>query len=196
MILAILTTSGTREAKAPRRQSTPFWLWAGVAALALLSVYSAYEANRMRRELAELQQQSDAILQERRQLAKELGAVERAATILTDPSSVQIAMASQEKEAPAMRAYWHAKLGIAVTGATISVPPGERTLQLWLVPKAPGQKPLSAGVSRPQPDGKFILLVGNPPDFMNATKALAITEEPAGGSAQPTMPIRWLGVVG
>jgi len=49
---------------------------------------------------------------------------------------------------------------------------------------------------RPDADGKFVLLVANPPDAMEATKALAITEEPAGGSQAPTTKPIWLGAIG
>ena len=48
---------------------------------------------------------------------------------------------------------------------------------------------------RPDANGKFVLLVSNPPESMDDTKALAITEEPAGGSAAPTSPPRYSGGV-
>ena len=38
----------------------------------------------------------------------------------------------------------------------------------------------------PDANGKFVMLVSNPPESMDATKAIAITEEPEGGSAWPT----------
>jgi anti-sigma-K factor RskA len=66
---------------------------------------------------------------------------------------------------------------------------------LWLIPKAQGGKPIPSLTLRPDADGKFVLLVANPPELMAATKALAITEEPEGGSAQPTTTPRWVGGV-
>jgi anti-sigma-K factor RskA len=68
-------------------------------------------------------------------------------------------------------------------------------LQLWLIPKAAGGKPIPSFVVRPDVDGKFDLLVANPPELMAATKALAITEEPEGGSPQPTTAPKWVGGV-
>ena len=82
-----------------------------------------------------------------------------------------------------------------MTGQKIPAPSGNRVLQLWLIPKAPGGKPIPSLTRRPDAHGKFVLLVSNPPELLAATKALAITEEPAGGSTQPTPPIRWVGGV-
>jgi anti-sigma-K factor RskA len=38
-------------------------------------------------------------------------------------------------------------------------------------------------------------MVDNPPEVMAETKALAVTEEPAGGSPQPTSTPIWVGGV-
>jgi anti-sigma-K factor RskA len=75
------------------------------------------------------------------------------------------------------------------------VPSGNRVLQLWLIPKAPGGKPIPSLTLRPDAQGKFVLLVADPPEQMAQTKALAITEEPEGGSPQPTTEPRWVGGV-
>lgn len=47
----------------------------------------------------------------------------------------------------------------------------------------------------PDANGKFMVLVANPPESMDATKAIAITEEPEGGSPWPTETPRWVGGV-
>ena len=47
----------------------------------------------------------------------------------------------------------------------------------------------------PDADGKFSAMVENPPDVMSDTQALAITEEPVGGSPQPTSTPMWVGGV-
>jgi anti-sigma-K factor RskA len=66
---------------------------------------------------------------------------------------------------------------------------------LWLIPKTPGAKPMPSMMVRPDADGKFMLLVANPPGAMESTKALAITEEPAGGSSAPTTKPIWVGAI-
>ena len=187
------------EAQAAKRSSQarriPFWMWAGVAALFLFSVYSTWNSQRMERKIQEANQRAAAILQERRELDAQLQLTKRAAMIVTDPASVKIALASQDLQSPALEAKWHSQLGIVLTGQRIPAPSGNRVLQLWLIPKTPGGKPIPSLTLRPDADGKFVLLVSNPPELIAATKALAITEEPEGGSAQPTTTPRWVGGV-
>ena len=180
----------------PSKGTIPFWMWAGVAALFLLSVYSTWNAKKLQEDIQAANQRATAILQERRKLQAQLEQAEREATILTDPASVKIALASSDPKSPQLEAIWHSKLGIVLTGQKIPAPSGNRVLQLWLIPKAPGSKPVPSLTLRPDADGKFALLVANPPELLAETKALAITEEPAGGSSAPTPPIRWVGGVG
>jgi anti-sigma-K factor RskA len=179
----------------PSTRLVPFWMRAGVAALFLFSIYSAWNAQHLQREIQSSNLRATAILQERRDLQTQLQLAKRAATIVTDPASVKIALASPDPQMPALEAKWHAQLGIVLTGRKIPVPSGNRVLQLWLIPKAPGGKPIPSLTLRPDPDGKFVLLVADPPELMAATKALAITEEPVGGSPQPTSTPRWVGGV-
>lgn len=177
------------------RSAIPFWMWAGIAALFLFSVYSVWNSQRIERKIQAANQRAAAILQERRELDAQLQLAKRAATIVTDPASVKIALASPDPQLPPFEAKWHSQLGIVLTGQRIPVPSGNRVLQLWLIPKAPGGKPIPSLTLRPDPDGKFILLVANPPELMMQTRALAITEEPEGGSPQPTTTPRWVGGV-
>ena len=185
----------TAKRSTPSRSAIPFWIWAGVAALLLFSVYSAWNAQRLQREIHAVNQRAAGILQERRELDAQLQLAKRAAMIVTDPASVRIVLASQDHKSPGLEAKWHSQLGIVLTGQGIPVPSGNRVLQLWLIPKAPEGKPIPSLTLRPDVDGKFVLLVSNPPELMAATKALAITEEPEGGSAQPTTTPRWVGGV-
>jgi anti-sigma-K factor RskA len=177
------------------REGIPFWMWAGVAALFLATIYSAWNAQRLQREIQRADQIAAAILQHRHELETQLADAKRVAAILIDPASVKIALASPDPQSPQLEAKWHSQLGIVLTGQKISVPSGNRVLQLWLIPKTPGGKPIPSLTLRPDADGKFLLLVSNPPELMTQTKALAITEEPAGGSLQPTTTPRWVGGV-
>jgi anti-sigma-K factor RskA len=175
------------------RTSIPYWLWAGVAALLLLSVYSTWDARKMQREVAEVNARAAAELKQREELQRELTVVTREARILTDPASKKIEIVPSDKKIPSLEAMWHAELGIYVTGHQIPVPRGNRVLQLWLIPKAPGGKPIPSHTFAPDAHGKIGMMVDNPPDVIAQTKALAVTEEPAGGSAQPTSTPIWVG---
>lgn len=179
--------------KIRRRTAIPFWIWAGVAALFVIFIYLAWNVQRQKREIDHLIADTASNLQHNRELQAQLEIAKREATILTDPASVKIALASQDPATPQLEAKWHSQLGIVLTGQKIAAPSGNRVLQLWLIPKAPGGKPVPSLTVRPDADGKFVLLVSNPAELMAATKALAITEEPEGGSPQPTTAPRWVG---
>ena len=177
------------------RGGVPWWMWAGLAALVLLSVYSVQVTRRIENELRLAQEQAALVAREREEMGKKVALAQRERSIVMDQASVQIAMPAASKDVPAMRAYWHAQLGIVVAGANIPAPPSNRALQLWLIPRAAGSKPQSAGLLEQRPGGSCVGLVPEPKITMSDTKALAITEEPAGGSARPTSSPRWVGGV-
>ena len=179
-----------------RSSGVPWWMWVGVAALVVMSAYSSWVGRRLEKELRITEEQAACLAREREQVQLKLVMAERQRNIVNDPASLQIAMAAQTKEVPRMHAYWHPKLGIVVAGLRIPATPSNRALQLWLIPKAPGSKPLSASLFDQHPDGSCIAFVPDPPGSMATTKALAITEEPAGGSPQPTSAPRWFGGLG
>jgi hypothetical protein len=187
----------------------PYWLSAGIAALLLLTLYFAWDAHQLKEELRTSNEQNQRAEQlvasvegERAATQQKLAAMEeqmakmhRETAILTDPASVKIMLAAQKIQAPQMVAMWHAKYGIVLTGQKVPMPSGNRVLQLWLIPKAPGGKPMPSMTVRPDANGNFVLLVSNPPVAGSDTKALAITEEPAGGSAAPTTTPKWVGAM-
>jgi anti-sigma-K factor RskA len=187
----------------------PYWLSAGIAALLLLTLYFAWDAHRLKYELraangrnqrteqlvASSEGEYAATQQKLAAMEEQMAKMHRENVILTDPASVKIMLAAQKIQAPQMVAMWHAKYGIVLTGQKVPMPSGNRVLQLWLIPKAPGGKPMPAMTVRPDANGNFVILVANPPVTGSDTKALAITEEPAGGSAAPTTAPKWVGAM-
>jgi anti-sigma-K factor RskA len=187
----------------------PYWLTAGIAALMLLTLYFAWDAHRLKGKLRAATEQNErntqlvaSTQQERAATQRKLSEMEvqmanmhRETAILTDPASVKITLAAQKIQAPQMVAMWHAKYGIVLTGQKVPMPSGNRVLQLWLIPKAPGGKPMPSMTVRPDASGNFVILVSSPPASGRDTKALAITEEPAGGSAAPTSAPKWVGAM-
>ena len=189
------------EARASNEQAQtsaatiPFWMWAAVAAVALFALYNFHEAQSTSRTIREMQTALDEQVELQKKTAKELARARREALILTDPRSVKIPMPAQKTGLSELHATWHAGLGIVISGEKLTPPSGNRTLQLWLIPKATGAKPIPSLTVRPDSDGKFHMLVENPPDTQLDTKVLAITEEPEGGSPQPTTTPIWVGAV-
>lgn len=172
-----------------------FWMWAAVAALLIAAIYSAWDARRLQNQVRDIHERAAAELANREKIEQELAEVRREATILADPVSVKISLAANDPQLAPLQVHWHAALGIVVTGQKIPQPLSNRVLQLWLIPKAPGAKPIPSQVVRPDANGNFNLLVALPPDQLANTKALAVTEEPPGGSPQPTTTPKWVGAV-
>ena len=193
----ILQAARTEAKVTPLRSSKkggiPFWMWAGVAALLAFTAYSAWDARQMQREVRDLEARSEAELKNREELLRQRDELHREAMILSDPESVRIAMPCPDHSMPALEAKWHWKMGIVVMGQKIPTLPENRVLQLWLIPKAAGGKPIPSMAMRPEANGKLVLVVSNPPQDLAGTKALAVTEEPAGGSAAPTSAPMWVG---
>ena len=189
--------SATRQ-PAGRGTRVPFWLWAGVAALLLLSVYSAWNEMQLRTTVANLQKQAEAQRAERQKLEQELVAAKtqaHEAMIWSDPKSVKIMLRPKDPKMPQLEAMWHPELGLCVRGWKVPSPGDKRMLQLWLIPKKAGGKPMPSMTLWPDANGTFTAMVENPPDAMSDTQALAITEEPIGGSPQPTSAPMWIGGV-
>ncbi len=185
----------TAQVPTPTRAVIPFWMWSAVAAALLFAFYNAYEARVTKTTIQQTQAALEKQIQLQRESAREMALARREAIILTDPKSLKIAMPAENKDLPPLQATWNPEFGLLVSGQRLASPEGNRTLQLWLIPKAAGAKPVPSLALRPGPDGKFDLLVANPPDSPGATKALAISEEPDGGSPRPTTTPIWVGAV-
>jgi hypothetical protein len=170
-------------------------MWGTVGAALLFAFYNAYEAQVTKTTIQQTRNALEKQIQLQQESAREFALARREALILTDAKSLKIAMPAGNKDLPVLQATWNPEFGLVVSGERLPVPPGNRTLQLWLIPKAGGVKPVPSLTLRHGPDGKFDLLVASPPDSPGRTKALAITEEPEGGSPQPTTSPIWVGAV-
>lgn len=177
----------------PAKSSAPLWMWGAIAALLVFAVVTERGTLQLRKELRTAELQAAEYQNAIRATEAKLDLARRENVILTDSASVKIKLAEAGPQQPRVDAIWHAKLGIVLTAENIPAPEGKRVLQLWLIPKDPNGKPVPLDVVRPDETGKFTLLVANPPGEMTATKALAITEEPEGGSLQPTTTPKWVG---
>jgi len=181
------------ETATQAQTGTPWWMWGAIAALLLFAVMTERATLQLRTELREAEHQAANYQKEIQDVEAKLELAKRENVILTDSASVKIKLAEAGPEQPRVDAIWHAKLGIVLTAENIPAPAGGRVFQLWLIPKDPNNKPVPSAVVRPDEDGRFTLLVANPPGDMAETRSLAITEEPAGGSLLPTSPVKWVG---
>ena len=179
-----------------RKSAIPFWVWGAAAAALLFAFYDAYEVRITTNKVQEMRAALAQQIQIQRESAHDLALARREALILTDAKSLKIAMFAGNKDMPKLQATWHAELGLVVRGQMPPMmPSGNRTMQLWLIPRMPGAKPVPSLTLRPDSNGKFDLVIANPPHSIDGTKALVITEEPEGGSPQPTTTTIWVGAV-
>ncbi len=113
--------------------------------------------------------------------------------LLTDPSAQHVTLvAAQAKPQPAGKAIYMPRNGALVFMASNLAPLApEKTYELWLVPMH-GDKPMPAGMFTPDPKGNAMVMM--PPMTAGIeAKTFAVTIEPAGGSATPTMPMVLVG---
>jgi anti-sigma-K factor RskA len=179
----------------PTKSAVPFWLWAAVAALLLFSIYSAWNTRHLQDEIRQANERAAALQAERQRIEVQLADLKRDA-IMMDPASHKIALWGGEHAHPeTLEAKWHSQLGVCIMGDKVPMPSANHVLQVWFIPKKEGAKPMPSAMVRPDASGKIMIYVSAPPDSMDNTKAIAITEEPAGGSGWPTMPILWSGNV-
>lgn len=179
----------------PAKGAIPIWLWAAVAALVIFSAYSTWTTQRLEQEIRQTNERTAALLAERQKTQEQLALAKREAMILMDPSSHKISLWGEHAHPETIEAKWQAELGLCLTGDKVPMPSSGRVLQVWFIPKAKDAKPMPSMMVRPDADGKLMLLISKPPEAMENTKAIAITEEPAGGSPWPTSAPLWSGNV-
>jgi anti-sigma-K factor RskA len=174
------------------RANFPAWAWLVAAALALITGYTIRQMNSQNAQLAQLRKEMKIATIQNQMLQNQLDMNRMVAMVMMSPDSVQLKLMPKDPKMPMVHAYLHPHMGVAVTADQMPSMPSERTLQLWFVPKS--GKPVSAAIFHPDSTGEIALVapVTVPP---NEIAALAVTDEPAGGSPQPTTPIAWMAKV-
>ena len=170
----------------------PAWAWIAAAALALVTGYTIRQMNNQNDQLAQLHKQMKLATMQNQALQNQLDVDRMVASVMLSPDSMPLKLMPKDKNMPMVHAYLHPHMGVAITADQMPSMPSARTLQLWFVPKA--GKPMSVAIFHPDAAGQIALVAPvNMP--MNEIAALAVTDEPAGGSPQPTTPIAWLAQV-
>ena len=180
------------KASPPSRAVFPVWAWAAAAALALLTGYSIRQMGNQSAQLAALRQQMRVAMLQNKALQDQLEVNRQIAYVMTSPESMPLKLMPKDKNMPMVHAYLHPHMGVAITAEQMPSMPAARTLQLWFVPKT--GKPMSIAIFHPDTQGQIAVIAPvNMP--RNEIAALAVTEEPAGGSPQPTSNPAWMAQV-
>jgi anti-sigma-K factor RskA len=148
--------------------------WLAAAASVVLALLAG---NAYRRERAARNQDSRALAAARDSLSARDSLVE----ILLAPDVGTAALAATGQP-PSARVFWiPSRHRVVMAVYRLPPAPAGRTYQLWAIAKG---KPVSLGIFNTAADGSLRAVLKVPPDL--AFQVTAVTEEPAGGSAQPT----------
>ena len=140
--------------------------------------------------------QRDRLEALRADAARTQAAVEEAKhllALLTDPGAMHVTLAAaQARPQPAGKAIYMPRNGALVFMASNLAPLAPaKTYELWLVPMH-GEKPMPAGMFKPDPQGNAMVMM--PPLTAGVeARTFAVTIEPEGGSATPTLPMVLVG---
>lgn len=160
-------------ARGPRRSA---WLpWLAAAASLVLALVAGSALLRERQERLALE----------REYRQAVATIEQRDSLLANAlgTEVQIATLAATGEAPTMRLFWDRERGVMVLSARHLPPaPAGRTYQLWGI--VAGEAPRSLGTFDTDAGGRVVTSLAVPPEV--ALDVSAVTEEPAGGSPQPT----------
>jgi len=184
---SIASARGTRR---PRPSAVPAWAWAIAAALLLATGYSAWQTRRLDRQLESAARELRQGQARQAAIESEREHYEMAMQILSAQDTKALRLTSKKAAMPPVQAYWSPKMGLLVMSAGMPQMPSSMTLQLWMVPKKGA--PMSVGIFRPDAAG-HVMLVAATGAPITEIAALAISEEPAGGSMQPTSAPVWVG---
>lgn len=174
------TAASDTEARTPGRRSLTPWFAAAAATVAAIALGIS------NRQLVERVDMADDRLAELRAAVVEAGAEVAARdsllASLLGPDIRTASLAATGAE-PSARLYWNGATGeVVVTAFGLPPAPEGRTYQLWGIGE--GADPVSLGTFQTTADGTAVVRASAPPgvDF----DVSAMTEEPAGGSPQPT----------
>jgi anti-sigma-K factor RskA len=173
-----------------RRGWLPVWAWATATAFVVLVASLAVQLLRNFQEVRALQSQLAQLEIQYQELSRETDLYRRALAIAASPDSRAISLTSAQPATPQIRAYWNEALGLVLSAQQMPAPEPDRTFQLWVVPRQ--GNPINAGIFRPDPTGR-VLIVSTPTARILDAAALAISDEPSGGSPQPTTTPIWVG---
>jgi anti-sigma-K factor RskA len=184
------------------RSTTNAWWFAAAAGLAAILVGGwaltlRAHINFLDQALREARAQTVAAQMQLRETQAQLGRAQQelqraslTTTILSAPDVLRLDLKGQSAAPGAIgRAFWSKSRGVLFTASSLPPLPSSKVYQLWILP-ATGA-PLSAGLVSLDGEGRGV--VAGEPGTSATPKGFAVTAEPAGGSATPTMPILLVG---
>jgi anti-sigma-K factor RskA len=178
------------QAGIPTRPSAMLPWLAAAASLVLaagLAMYSATLRSRIGALESRLQEATERATAGERQIAdlrRAAGDARSQLAVLAAPDLQRIDLAGQARAPHASaRAFWSRSRGLVFTASNLPSAPAGKTYQLWVLTKQPA--PISAGLFKPDPQGRVAAVFETPLDLPQPT-GMAVTIEPDGGVPAPT----------
>jgi anti-sigma-K factor RskA len=155
------------------------WVWAlgGVVALAVALWLGVQERQRTT-ELAEARRTVLEVSGERDRLTAAL-------QFLSDPQTVPASFGKGQTAPPRGYVFLHPRMGVLLIASNLPAAGAGKTYEMWVIPK--GGTPRPAGLFQSE-DTRAVHILNGPLDLATVG-TVAVTIEPAAGSARPTMPI-------
>jgi hypothetical protein len=188
-----VTPPDTTEPHVPRF-AIPLWVWAATLAALLFFAWTLWQAQKLQRQLTELQVQMRLEQGRKETLAAQRREMDQIRALLAAPETHTVQVKPVSAATPSFKILWNEEIGLLVTAQAVPAIPDGRVLQLWIVPKKGSA--ISAGVFQPEANGTVMKLMrSGAPIRVKDAAALTVTIEPAVGSPQPTSEPQWLGRV-
>jgi anti-sigma-K factor RskA len=180
------------------RRRSPL-LWAALAAALLAAVGLGLRAERLGDELArrrsDLAERDSTIAEQARTLAAQgqrLATTDSTLASLLSPGVQLVQLTANGDPDPQIQLFWDRRHNTAVLHASKLRPvPAGRTYQLWFIKDG---KPVPSVTFDVAPAGEALVPQVTVPSE-GQISAAAVTEEPAGGSPQPTTPVLLVGAL-
>lgn len=174
-----------------RRFVIPIWVWVAAAAAFGFFAITLWQSRRLTSQLAELRKQVQQEQNRKETLEAERRNFEQFRALLASSATHEIRLSAEGTDKPIVRAFWNETLGMALSAENMPALGPNRVYQLWIVPKK--GSPISAGTFKPDASGKVLQLTRVEGNIrVKEARALTISEEPTGGSAQPTTTPAWV----
>lgn len=156
----------------------PGWFWTGALAASLMLVLALWLATQERERSSQLAEVRQTLLQ----VTAERDRLNQAVRFLSDPETRPASFGRGQLAPPHGYVLLHPQLGVMLIASNLPAAGAGKTYEMWFLPKTGAPRP--AGLF--QSDGLRGLHILTGPVDLDALNAVAVTVEPAAGSAAPT----------